>query len=121
MIRFPENLVPLIDSFSISVRPAIIRSEFESGPDRQASSSCGQYTDYSLVYSVCGCDGLKGFSDWFRIDLVNGSKSFIWFNPCDKIDMVARISDGTYGANPDTNNLDSFNISLNIEVWVPNA
>ena len=121
MITFPENLIPLVTSFSQSVRPVIERSQFESGPDRQRSNSCGQYIDYSMVYSVCGCDGLDSFIEWFCKDLVNGAKSFKWFDPCKKDFVKARISDGTYSATPDNANLTSFNISLNIEVWKPNA
>lgn len=121
MIEFPSNLVPLINSFGQSVRPVIDRSQFESGPDRQRVNSCGQYIDYSIVYSVCGCDGLDSFIEWFCDTLKNGSKSFRWFDPCAKKFVKARIADGTYSATPDNANLDSFNVSLNIEVWKPSA
>ena len=121
MIEFPSNLIPLVGGFGISVRPVIERSEFESGPDRQRSNSCGQYIDYSITYSVCGCDGLDSFIEFFCRDLSNGAKSFRWLDPCSKEYVKARISDGTYSATPDNGNFDSFNISLNIEVWKPNA
>lgn len=118
---FPDFLIPLLDGFSETVEPVILRSEFESGPARQRSFQCGQMVRRSITYTVCGCENMDLFRDWFIMDLRNGSSWFKWQETCSGEFIRARCVDGTYTAAPTNSNFDSWDIGLNIEYWRSNA
>ena len=119
--EFPTYLIPVLDGYSETVEPVVLRSDFDSGPARQRSYSCGQFVRRSITYSVCGCDKMQMFRDWFASDLRNGSLWFTWTDPCTSQNVRARFFDHSYQAVPDNRSFDSWTVQINLEVWKANA
>jgi len=120
LAQFPDYLIPILDGYSETVEPVVLRSDFESGPARQRSYSCGQFVRRNVTYSVCGCDKMEMFRQWFVTDLANGSLWFSWTDPKGVISR-ARFYEHTYEATPDNRSFDSWTLRLTLEVWRANA
>lgn len=118
MPTFPNYMIPLLDNFQESIEPVVYRSEMESGPAKQRSFQCAQNVIRRVRYTVCGCENMDKWREFFVKDIKNGSLWFKWYDPCAEKYVRARIPDHQYSATPDDISFTSWEVDVTFEVRI---
>lgn len=124
MERLPSYL-NLIDQYSFGVQPNLSRTEFEDGYTKQTRTTTKLRSVHNLSYYVRSKDEFLSFKEWHKSKINHGAAYFIWTNPKTNADQLARMVDGSYQAEPLSNNenvyveplIGLWEIKFNIEVY----
>lgn len=116
MATFPTYAKILASGFAEQRESALLRTEMESGPPKQAKiKSRVLVTRPVKVLLQSRADYLR-FVDWFADDLNEGSSWFDFMDPVDRTVKQARFVGGGLEASPQAG-LTVWTINAKIETW----
>lgn len=119
MPALPSYVQIAFDGYTEEKQSGILRSDFESGPPRQARfKSRTMRTRQANLFFESRSDYLS-FCDWFDIDLKQGALFFDMTDPVTKNDIQARFVGGIYTATPMGANAEQWKVKIQIESWGP--
>ena len=117
MATLPSYVRILFDGYQQSRESALIRTEMESGPPRQAKiKSLVLTTRTAKLYLSSKADYLS-FLTWYREDISEGALFFNMTDPVTGSTIQARFVDGGFVSRPMTAAMDFWEIEVNIESW----
>lgn len=105
------------DGYKHQRESALLRSDMESGPPRQARiKSTPMVTKTCTIYLGSKVD-FESFEDWYVNELKEGALWFTYLDPVSESTKMARFVGGGYEATPRANIHGSWLISAKIESW----
>lgn len=117
MATLPSYVKILYQDYSQRRESALLRTEMESGPPKQAKvRSRVMLTRAAKLYLSSKAD-FQSFEAWYRDDLDEGS---LWFNMTDPVSgstVEARFVGGGYTATPMSAAMELWQVEVNIESW----
>lgn len=114
---FPSYAKIQFDSYSQQRESALMRTEMESGPPRQAKvRSRVMLTRSVKIYLATKAD-FQAFETWYASDLSLGASWFNFTDPVSKALVSARFVGGGYSATPVTAGLSGWMVTSKIESW----
>lgn len=100
MAAFPSYASIMRDGYGEQREPALLRSEMESGPARQAKvRSRVMVTRPIKVYLATNAD-YQAFITWFRDTINEGADWFDWTDPVDGVTKSVRFVGGGLSGSP---------------------
>lgn len=114
---FPSYAKILYGGFSIKRESAIIRSDMESGPPKQAKVRSKPMVTRSVKIHLRTLSNFQSFESWYSNDVAEGA---LWFNFIDPVygtSKLGRFADGGYTATPRAGGLSAWIVDANIETW----
>ena len=96
---------------------AILRTEMESGPPKQAKVRSRVMLTRSVKIVIESLDNFKLFETWFKDDLDYGALFFNMTDPVTKLTIEARFVGGEYTARPLIAAMNVWQIEASIESW----
>ena len=115
--NFPSYAKILFDGYAQQRESALLRTEMESGPPRQAKVKSRVMITRTVNIHLKTQAEFAAFETWYANDLKEGS---IWFNYADPVTGTtkeARFVDGGYSAKFKTKVYGSWIVSAKIESW----
>ena len=116
MTAFP-SYATLIDGLSEQRESALLRTEMESGPPKQARIKSRVLTTRPVTILLGSKADYLRFVDWFSIDLDEGAAWFDWLDPVSGTTKAARFAGGGLDATAVGGDLDAWSISQKLETW----
>ena len=117
MSAFPAYAQILYKDFSQNRESALIRTEMESGPPKQARiKSRVMVTQNIKIYLASKAD-FASFQSWYKNDITDGADWFDYVDPITGSTIQARFRDGGYNSSPMTADLQNWELSAQIEYW----
>lgn len=117
MATLPSYVKILYQDYSQRRESALLRTEMESGPPKQAKvRSRVMLTRAAKLYLSSKAD-FQSFETWYKDDLDEGS---LWFNMTDPVSgstVEARFVGGGYTATPMSAAMELWQVEVNIESW----
>lgn len=116
MATFPSYARLLVAGYSEARESALQRSEFESGPARQARVKSRVMVRRSATVNLESLADYHAFIAWFSTDLDEGAGWFDYTDPVRGTTVQARIVAGDLTATPEPG-LQDWTIPVVIETW----
>lgn len=117
MATLPSYVKILFQDYSQRRESALLRTEMESGPPKQAKvRSRVMLTRAAKLYLSSKAD-FQSFETWYREDLDEGA---LWFDMTDPVSgstIEARFVGGGYTATPMSAAMQLWQVEVNIESW----
>lgn len=113
----PSYVKILFDGYGQKQESAILRTEMESGPPRQARIRSRVMLTRSAKLYFDTKANFQSFETWYRQDLAHGS---LWFNMTDPVSgatVEARFVAGGYTAAPMSAKMNLWTVNVQIESW----
>lgn len=107
----------MFDSYSQKREPAVLRTDMESGPPRQAKIRSRVMLTRTVRIVIESLANFQAFETWFKEDIQYGSLFFNMRDPVSKTTVEARFVGGEYTARPLTGTLTLWQIDASIESW----
>ena len=117
MATFPAYANILYNGYSKKRESALLRSEMDSGPPKQARVKYNVMEVHSVKIYVSSNANFQLFETWYSDDLAEGANWFNFTDPVTKSTVQARFKDGGYTATPMTADMENWEIAAQIEVW----
>lgn len=118
MATLPSYVDILYSGYSQKRESALLRSEMEYGPPKQAKiKSLVMITRAAKLYIASNAN-FQLFEAWYRNDLNEGVSWFSMTDPVTKASVTARFVGGGYTATPMTPDMENWEVSVQIESWV---
>lgn len=117
MATFPAYPKLLFDGFDEKPEPAILRTEMESGPPKQALIRSRTMITRSVQYLLESNADYQSFLTWFKTTINYGADWFDWTDPVDDVLKSARIVGGDITPKPTRKNLSRWVVSFKLETW----
>jgi len=117
MATLPAYVKILFDGFQQTKQSGILRTEFESGPPRQARFQSRTMTVRDTKLYINSKANFLAFQTWFNDDIDGGALFFDMTDPVSGNAIEGRIIGGTYSARPFSAAMDSWEITCQIESW----
>lgn len=117
MATFPTYAKILFQDYSRKKESALIRTEMESGPPKQAKYQSKVMLTRSVKIFFNSKADFINFETWYDVTLDQGSG---WFDYVDEISgstVSARFVNGGYTCAPLSAKMDKWQISAQIESW----
>ena len=113
----PSYVKILYSGYSQRRESALLRTEMESGPPKQAKiRSRVMVTRAAKLYLSSKAD-FQSFETWFKDDLDEGALFFNMTDPVSGSTIEARFVGGGYTATPMSAKLNLWEVDVNIESW----
>jgi len=114
---FPSYAKLLLDGFGENPESAVLRTEMESGPKKQA-----QVRSRALVTRPMRClftskADHESFKAWFRNDIARGAVWFDWTDTVTGTVKKAQIVGGKIESKPTRKDLERWIVSFELETW----
>lgn len=118
MPTFPSYAKILRDGFAVKRESALLRSEMESGPPKQAKVRSRVMIERPVRVIVETLADYNSFVTWFSTTINEGNDWFDWTDPVDGVTKAVRFVGGGLDASPaaTTQGAWFFN-GLKIEGW----
>lgn len=100
MAAFPAYAKLLRDGFSERRESALLRSEMESGPAKQAKVRSRVMVTRPVRVMVNSLADYQAFIAWFRDTINEGADWFDWLDPVDNVTKSVRFVGGGMDAEP---------------------
>lgn len=114
---FP-NYLGLMHGFPRIVRePAVLRTEMESGPPKQAMIRSSALVTREVQYVCKTLANYQSFKAWFVTDIARGADWFFWPDPEDDVSKLARIVGGIIESEEPNKTLDVWVLKFRLETW----
>jgi hypothetical protein len=113
----PSYVGILRDGFAIQRQSAVLRSDMESGPPKQAKILSRVLVPRAVTFSLKTLADYNSFIVWFRDDLVRGAEWFTWTDPVDNVSKLARIVGGVLESEEPHGSLNAWRIRCRMETW----
>lgn len=107
----------MFDSYVQKHEPAILRTDMESGPPRQAKIRSRVMLTRTVKIVIESLTNFQAFETWFKEDIEFGALFFNMRDPVSKETIEARFVGGEYTARPLTGTLTLWQIEAAIESW----
>lgn len=117
MATFPAYALPLFEGFTERPDPAVLRTEMEAGPPKQALLVSRVMVARPMRFLITSKSNYQAFKTWFADTIHRGADWFDWVDPLDGQTKSARIQGGTYDPQPQRKDLERWIVSLTIETW----
>lgn len=118
MATFPAYAQILYSGYSQKKESALLRTEMDSGPPKQAKVKSKVMMVRSVKIYLASKTGFQDFEDWYDTDLQLGSAWFDFVDPVSGSTVQARFKDGGYTSQPMTPDMENWEITAQIESWV---
>jgi len=117
MATLPSYVKILFDGYQQNRESALLRTEMETGPPRQARvKSLVMTTRTAKLYLATRADYLS-FLTWYRDDISEGALFFNMSDPVSNSTISARFVDGGFDSKPMSAKMDCWEIDVRIESW----
>jgi len=113
----PSYCTILLNGYQEQRESALLRSEMESGPPKQAKVRYKVMNTRSVNILVDGLANYNLFKTWFSSDLSEGASWFTFTDPVTSSTVTARFVGGGFTATPLTGGLTAWQINAKIESW----
>lgn len=117
MATFPTYADILYEGFSQSRESALIRTEMDSGPPRQAKIKSRVMVTRNVSIYLSSKTELANFESWFQNDVNYGASWFNFTDPITGSTVQARFADGAYTITPMSAKLNHWKLVTKIETW----
>lgn len=117
MATFPSYADILIDSYSVNRESALLRSEMESGPPKQAKIKSRVMITHNVQIYIATKANYLSFQTWFSNDISEGADWFDFTDPISGSTIQARFVGGELTASPLSAKLEQWKISAKLESW----
>jgi hypothetical protein len=117
MATLPSYVRVLFDGYNEQKESGILRTEFESGPPRQARFKSRTMKTRQASLFIETKANFQAFETWFADDLEQGALFFNMTDPIRGTTIEARFVGGVYSAEPMSAKLDLWRVSCQIESW----
>lgn len=118
MAAFPSYASIMRDGYGEQREPALLRSEMESGPPKQARVRTRVMITRPVKVWLSSLADYQAFIAWFRDDIAEGADWFDWVDPVDGTTKSVRFVGGGITAVPAINATGGWFITgLQIEGW----
>lgn len=117
MATFPTYADVLIEGYSINKESALLRTEMESGPPKQAKLKSKVMITHNVQIYLSTNANFQSFESWYTNDISQGSAWFDFVNPITGSTVAARFKNGGYTATPMSAKLEEWKVSAQIEMW----
>ena len=117
MATFPNYANILIDSYSTNRESALIRTEMESGPPKQAKIKSRVMVSHNVQIYINSKADYLSFQTWFADDISQGADWFDFVDPISGSTIQARFVGGELTASPLSAKLEQWKISAKLESW----
>lgn len=116
---FPSYATILLTGYSQKRESALMRTEMESGPPKQAKVKTKPMVVRAATILLKSKSDLAAFEAWYVSEINEGSSWFTFTDPITKATTQARIRDGGYTAAPSSGDAaaGTWQIQLQIETW----
>jgi hypothetical protein len=116
-MAFPTYAKLLHEPYRVQREPAVLRTDMESGPPKQAKLKSRVMVTRELAYAFGSITDYTNFLTWFKTDINRGASWFDWTDPVDGVVKQARIVAGTLDEERPNRQMDVWVISFKIETW----
>lgn len=121
MATFPSYAKLLFEGYSQKRESALLRTEMEYGPPKQAKiKSTIMLTRSAKIYLSSKADYVL-FEEWYSQDINEGASWFNFTDPVSNQTIQARFVGGGYTAAPMSASMEQWQLEANIESWVTNG
>jgi hypothetical protein len=117
MATLPSYVRILFDGYQEQKESGILRTEFESGPPRQARFKSRVMKTRAAKLYLETKQNFFDFETWFREDLKGGALFFNMTDPVTGQTIEARFVAGSYVSKPMSAALDCWEVECQIENW----
>ena len=117
MATFPTYADILIDSYSVNRESALLRSEMESGPPKQAKIKSRVMVTHNVKIFIDTKANYQSFQSWYANDISQGADWFDFVDPISGSTIQARFVGGELSSSPMTAALEQWTISAKLESW----
>jgi len=117
MATFPSYAQILFDGFSQERESALIRTEMDSGPPRQAKIKSRVMLTRNVNIYLDSKTALANFEEWYQDDINYGASWFDFVDPISGSTVQARFVGGAYTLKPMSAKLQDWQLSAKIETW----
>lgn len=117
MATFPSYAQILYNGYSQKKESALLRTEMDSGPPKQAMVKSKVMIVRSVKIYLASKANFNSFETWYDTDLSNGALWFDFVDPVSGSTIQARFRDGGYTAQPMTPAMQDWEVSAQIESW----
>lgn len=117
MVAFPSYASLLLQGFNEVRESALLRTEMESGPPKQAKiKSRVMTTRNAQIYLKTRADYLA-FLGWYSSSINEGADWFNWRDPVTGATVQARFAGGGFDAAPMAGMCDAWVVKAKLETW----
>ena len=117
MQTFPSYAEIKFDGFGENRESALLRTEMESGPPKQARIKARVMVVRPVKIRLVSLADYLAFVDWFSIDINEGADWFNWTDPVRGTVKAARLVGGGLPAKPTAGTLGYWEITHSLETW----
>jgi hypothetical protein len=117
MATLPSYVKILFEGYSQTRESGILRTEFETGPPRQARFKSRVMITRDARLYISGNNNFQSFETWFMNDLKGGALFFNLTDPVKGTTTEGRFVGGTYVATPLSSSMGHWEIRCQIESW----
>lgn len=118
MATFPTYAQIMVDGYSLKRESALLRSEMESGPPKQAKIKTRVMVKRSIKIYLDSYTNYQNFMTWFANDINQGADFFDMPDPITQTETIsARFVGGDLSMVPLTHTNEHWSISAEIETW----
>ena len=118
MATLPAYVKILVDGYAQKRESALLRTEMEYGPPKQAKVKSRVMVTRSAKLYIATKANFQLFENWYRNDINEGASWFDMTDPVSGATVNARFVGGGYTSTPMTADLENWQISAEIESWV---
>jgi hypothetical protein len=116
METFPSYALIMNDGYAEKRESALIRSDMESGPPKQAKIKSLVLVTRPVKIKLTSVSDYQAFVEWFSVGINEGADWFNFTDPVSKLTGLARFAGGGLDAVPDRGGW-VWTISTTIETW----
>jgi hypothetical protein len=114
---FPGYAKILFNGYQERRESALLRSEMESGPAKQAKIKSRVMVTRTCNIYLASLGDYKLFVSWYANEISEGALWFTYQDPIAGNAIMARFMDGGLTATPLSDDVDSWQINAKIESW----
>lgn len=117
MAALPSYVNILADGFGVTRESALMRTEMESGPPKQAKIKSKVMVTQAVNFLFHTRADYQSFETWYANDISYGSDWFDYPDPISQTTIQARFKNGGYKSSPLSPIMDKWKITAEIEYW----
>lgn len=117
MATFPTYAKLMHDPYRVTRAPAVVRTDMESGPPKQAKIRSRVMVTREVRYAFGSIADYQAFITWFNTGIARGAGWFDWNDPIDDSVKQARIVGGQIEEEQPNKTLDVWQLKFRIETW----
>lgn len=115
METLPSYVKVLYEGYTETKESGILRTEFESGPPRQARFKSRTMKTRQVRLFIDSNANFQDFEEFFATDLQQGALFFNMTDPLKGTTVEARFVGGVYTARPLTSSMNKWEVNCQIE------